>query len=93
MSALPKASVVYLPPVADQKFLKNAIGLLEQLRSESELRGHAMLASLLAITKGEAEDGLHTQAKALEIQPQAQNDDDGAALMAEKFACRAESSA
>jgi hypothetical protein len=93
MSALPKASVVYLPPVADRKFLRNAIDLLDQLRSESEMRGHVMLASLLDIARGEAEDGLNTQAKALQIHPPAKNDDDGAALMAEKLACRAESSA
>ena len=67
MSALPKAwpdpSVVYLPPVADRKFLRNAVDVLEQLRAESEVRGHLMLASLLEIAKGEAEDGLRTQAK------------------------------
>ena len=88
MSALPKASVVYLPPIADRKFLKTVADTLEALRAESEQRGHAMLASLLDITKGEAEDGLHTQAKDLEVRPRGENDDDGAALMAEKLACR-----
>ncbi len=80
-------SVVYLPPVSDQAFLKNTTDLLERLRAESEMRGHAMLASLLEITKGEAEDGLSTRATVDEFTEKRQ-EDDGAEEMAQKFACR-----
>jgi hypothetical protein len=80
-------TVVYLPPISDHTFLRNTAEVLERLRSESESRGHAMLASLLAITKGEAEDGLSTRAKAVEISAKYQ-DDDGAAMMAQRLACR-----
>jgi hypothetical protein len=85
-------TVVYLPPVSDQAFLRNAAELLERLRSESELRGHPLLASLLAITKGEAEDGLRTQAKLVTVRSKKAHkaqEDDGAAMMAQRLACRA----
>ncbi len=46
-----------------------------------------MLASLLAIAKGEAEDGLHTREKDREIGTES-DEDDGAAVMARRLACR-----
>ena len=100
MSARPKpSSVVYLPStvavvdegavgaVPEERFLRNVADLLERLQSESELRGHSLLASLLAITKGEAEDGLRTSAKALRILSRGQDHDDGVVKMAQKLAC------
>lgn len=82
------SQVVYLPPVADESFLKNTVEMLERLRAESELRGRHMLASLLAITKVEAEDDLKTCANALRMQSRQHDRDDGAAELAQKFACR-----
>jgi hypothetical protein len=85
-------TVVYLPPVSDQTFLKNTADVLERLRTESELRGHAMLASLLAITKGEVDDGLSTRANVTAF-TEKHEQDDGAAMMAQRLACRTEKSA
>jgi hypothetical protein len=89
MSArLEASSVVYLPSVVDEKFLKNVADVLERLRSESELRGHPFLASLLAITKGEAEDDLRTRSAVPRRPPSSQDEDDGIAEMAQKLAWR-----
>jgi hypothetical protein len=89
MSARANApQVAYLPSVADEKFLKSVVEILDRLRAESDLRGHNLLGSLLAITKGEAEDDLKTCAKTHYIQSRHQDHDDGAAVMAQKFACR-----
>jgi hypothetical protein len=88
MSSLP--TVVYLPPVSDEMFLKNAADLLERLYAESELRGHAMLASLLSIAKGEAEDGLSTHKQLVALKAKAPDEDDGAAMMAQRLSYRAE---
>ena len=90
MSARVDASrVVYLQSVVDEAFLRNAVETLERLKTESELRGHELLASLLAITKGEAEDSLKTHAKDLRVLARQEDPNDGAAKMARKFACRA----
>jgi hypothetical protein len=98
MSARPKSSIVYLPPVAgerfvkDETFLRSVSDLLEGLGAECDLRGHNMLASLLAIAKGEAEDGLHTRETDREIGTES-DEDDGAAMMAQRLACRVGGSA
>jgi hypothetical protein len=83
-------TVVYLPPVSDETFLKTAVDLLERLQAESELRGHAFLASLLAITRGEAEDGLGTHRQLVALQTKESEEDDGAAEMAQRLSYRAE---
>ena len=89
MSARASASqIVYLPPVADERFLQSTAEALERLAAESELRGRRMLASLLAIAKVEAEDDLKTCASNLRILSREQDRDDGAALMASKLARR-----
>jgi hypothetical protein len=82
------SQIVYLPFVVEEAFLKDTVDTLERLREESEMRGHGMLASLLAIAKGEAEDDLKTRAKTRHLQMRAQEQDDGAARMARKLACR-----
>ena len=90
MSARTSAShIVDFPLVADEKFLSSTVDILERLRAESELRGHNLLASLLAITKGEAEDDLKTRARTLRLLARDQDHrDDGVARMAQKLACR-----
>jgi len=98
MSARSKASfgaVVDLRSVADENFLTKVVDMLGQLRSESELRGHLLLASLLEIPKGEAEDGLKTCAENLRISPERDRvrdegweEEEGLLRMAEKLSCR-----
>lgn len=98
MSARSLSSALYLPSVSDDTFLKDeaflrkVAELLEGIRTESELRGHTMLASLLEIAKGEAEDGLSTREKDREVRTE-KSEDDGAAMMAQKFAHRADRTA
>ncbi len=99
MSARSKASfgtVVDLRSVADENFLTKVVDMLGQLRSESELRGHLLLASLLEITKGEAEDGLKTCVESLRFSPERERireegreEEEGLLRMAEKLSCRA----
>jgi hypothetical protein len=89
MSARANASqVVYFPSVPDDAFLRNTVDTLERLRTESEEHGHHLLASLLAITKGEAEDDLRTRTRALRFRSHDHEQDDGAAVMAQKLARR-----
>jgi hypothetical protein len=98
MSARSKASlgmVVDLRSVADENFLTKVVDMLAQLRSESELRGHLLLASLLEITKGEAEDGLKTCVENLRFSPERERireegweEEEGLLRMAEKLSCR-----
>jgi hypothetical protein len=47
--------------LVDEEFLVKVADILERLRTQSELRGHPLLASLLAITRQEAEDDLRTR--------------------------------
>ena len=99
MSARLKASLresVEVPPLAEEPFLTKAMEVLERLRSESEKRGHALLASLLEIARGEAEDGLKTRTEVLRVAPapvhildEGVEDEEGVVRMAEKFAWRA----
>jgi hypothetical protein len=86
MAARVNASpVIYLPSVVDEKFLRTTAAILERLRAQSANRGHPLLASLLEIAKGEAEDDLRTRA----LRPEDTDTDDGVASMAQKFAFRA----
>ncbi|MGH6922734.1 MAG: hypothetical protein ACRED5_03095 [Propylenella sp.] len=89
MSVFAKAPrVVHFPTVVDERFLRSTVDALERLREESDLRGHSMLASLLAIAKCEAEDDLKTRAKIRRLNARGQDRDDGAAMMAQKLARR-----
>jgi hypothetical protein len=82
------SEVVYPRFVVDEGFLKNAVETLDRLHEESAMRGHSMLASLLSIAKGEAEDDLRTKAKLQHLTTRiAERDDDGAAELAQKLAC------
>jgi hypothetical protein len=81
------SEVVYLPFVVDESFLKDTVETLERLHEESAMRGHNMLASLLSIAKGEAEDDLRTKAKLHHLTTRIAERDDGAAQLAQKFAC------
>jgi len=49
------------PSLVDEEFLVKVADILDRLRAQSELRGHPLLASLLAITRQEAEDDLRTR--------------------------------
>ena len=60
---------------------------LDRLGAQSEQRGHMLLASLISIAKGEAEDGIRTRAQDISILER--DHDDGVELMARKFAHRA----
>lgn len=88
--------MVELPAVADEFFLKKIAEALERFRSESEKRGHPLLASLLDIARGEAEDDLKTHEEAprlsseqVRVREHGLDDDEGVLRMAEKLACRA----
>jgi hypothetical protein len=94
MSARLRASygkIAELPFVGDDHFLGKVVDILERLRSESERRGHPLLASLLEITRGEAEDDLKTYEETLRLEseprmPKQMEDDEGVLRMAEKLA-------
>ena len=96
MSAHATASfekVVDLPSVADEIFLTKVVELLERLRSESERRGHPLLASLLEIAREEASDDLKTHVETLLFspgppKPPRLDEDEGLRKMAEKLAWR-----
>ena len=83
-SALSFADV---PSVVDEDFLTAVADILERLRAQSEMRGHPLLASLLAITKDEAEDDLRTRASELENGGLLNDADEGVIRMAQKFSC------
>jgi hypothetical protein len=85
-----ESTITYLPPAGDEGFLKNTVDMLERLREESELHDRHMLASLLAIAKGEAEDDLKTCANRMRLASREMDRNDGAAELAQKFAFRAE---
>ena len=95
MSARKRASAkaIRLPPVGKEKFLTDVADALEKLRSESEWRGHALLASLIEITRGAAEDELKTHAEVTRLsrdnvlgRKRGFEDDDGVVRMAAKLA-------
>jgi len=81
------AQVVHIPTASDDSFLRNAVETLDRLGAQSEQRGYMLLASLISIAKGEAEDGIRTRAQDISILER--DHDDGVELMARKFAYRA----
>ena len=87
-------TVVYLPPVSDETFLRNAVDILGRLHAESTARNLSLLASLIDIAKGEAEDGLGTHRRlavfGANARVKAKDEDDGAAEMAQRFSYRAQ---
>lgn len=82
------SKILHLPQAANDTFLTNAAEQLERLRTESEWRGYGLLASLISIAHGEAEDGLRTAAKEQLVLNRAAEPDDGAEEMAQKLAYR-----
>ena len=76
-----------VPSVVDEEFLTKVADILERLRAQSEMRGHPLLASLLAITKDEAEDDLRTRVSELENGGLLNDADDGVIRMAQRFSC------
>jgi hypothetical protein len=76
-----------VPSLVDEEFLTKVADILERLRSQSELRGHPLLASLLAITKDEAEDDLRTRIRELQNGGLLSDADDGVIKMAQRLAC------
>jgi hypothetical protein len=83
-SALSFADV---PSAVDEDFLEKVAEILERLRAQSEMRGHPLLASLLAIAKGEAEDDLRTRQAELGAGGLLAEADDSVIRMAQRFAC------
>ena len=75
------------PSVVDEEFLTTVADILERLRSQSEMRGHPLLASLLAITKDEAVDDLRTRANEFEQGGLLSEADEGVIRMAQRLAC------
>jgi hypothetical protein len=89
MTAPAQASqVYYLPSLADQPFLRKAAEALEQLETESEAHGHQLLASLIAIARGEAEDSIKTRVKTQRVLRPKEDPNDGAEEIAQRFAHR-----
>jgi hypothetical protein len=80
-------SFVDAPSLVDEEFLTKVADILERLRAQSEMRGHPLLASLLAITKDEAEDDLRTRIKELQNGGLLNDADDGVIKMAQRLAC------
>jgi hypothetical protein len=75
------------PSVVDEEFLTSVADILERLRTQSEMRGHPLLASLLAITKDEAVDDLRTRASEFDNGGLLNDADDGVIKMAQRFSC------
>jgi hypothetical protein len=76
-----------VPSLVDEEFLTKVADILERLRAQSEMRGHPLLASLLAITKDEAEDDLRTRVRELHNGGLLNDADDGVVKMAQRLAC------
>jgi hypothetical protein len=88
MSAVPSPfSLADVGAVVDQEFLTKVAEILERLRAQSELRGHPLLASLIAIAKDEADDDLRTRSHTLGTDALAEEADDGVIRMAQRFSC------
>lgn len=75
------------PSLVDEDFLTKVAEILERLRAQSEMRGHPLLASLLAITKDEAEDDLRTRSSEFDNGGLLSDADDGVIKMARRFSC------
>lgn len=78
-----------IPSAVDEEFLTKVADILERLRAQSEMRGHPLLASLLAITKEEAVDDLRTRAGEFEKGGFLGVADESVIRMAQKFSCGA----
>ena len=83
-SALSFADV---PSVVDEEFLTKVSDILERLRAQSEMRGHPLLASLLDITRQEAEDDLRTRVGEFQNGGFLGVADESVIRMARKFSC------
>jgi hypothetical protein len=75
------------PSLVDEEFLAKVADILERLRAQSEMRGHPLLASLLAITKEEAEDDLRTRTSEFHNGGLLAEADDSVVRMAQRLAC------
>ena len=84
--ARPNSAVIYLPAVDRDRFLRSAANQIDALRSECEAQGHPLLAALLAIAKGEAEDDLHTTMRDRQRSDPDESDDPATMRMARKLA-------
>jgi hypothetical protein len=88
MSATSSAlSFADFPSVVDEEFLTTVADILERLRAQSEMRGHPLLASLLAITKDEAIDDLRTRVSEFDNGGLLNDADEGVIRMAQRFSC------
>jgi hypothetical protein len=87
VSAKPKPSLADVPSFADENFLVKAAEIIERLASQSELGGHHLLASILAIAKEEAEDDLRTRRGKFQRRGLSSEVDGSLLLMAQRFAC------
>ena len=80
-------SYAEIPAVVDEEFLAKVSEILERLRAQSEMRGHPLLASLIAIAKDEAEDDLKTRAAEFKRGGLLAEADDSVIRIAQRFAC------
>jgi hypothetical protein len=71
----------------DGEFLQTVAETLERLQFQSEQRGHPLLASLLAITKGEVEDDLRTSTGEFGNGRPLSEADTSTVRMAQRLAC------
>ena len=76
-----------IPSVVDEDFLTKVSDILERLRAQSEMRGHPLLASLLDITRQEAEDDLRTRVGEFQNGGFLGAADESVIRMAQKFSC------
>ena len=82
-----RLSVADIPSLVDEDFLTKVVEILDRLAAQSELRGHPLLASVLAIAKDEAEDDLRTRAGEFENGGLLSEADTSVVRMAQRFAC------
>jgi len=82
-----RLSISDLPSFVDDDFLTKVVEILDRLGAQSELRGHPLLASVLAIAKDEAEDDLRTRLGEFEKGGLLSEADSSVVLMAQRFAC------
>ena len=76
-----------VPSVVDEEFLTKIVDILERLRTQSDMRGHPLLASLLAIAKDEAEDDLRTRVSEFQNGGLLNDADESVIKMAQRFSC------
>jgi hypothetical protein len=80
-------SFAEIPSAVDEEFLAKIAEILERLRAQSEMRGHPLLASLIAIAKDEAEDDLKTRMAEFKRGGLLAEADDSVIRIAQRFAC------